>query len=70
MERRSFLGGMFAVLGGLLVGRKAVAAPATDVLVPPHIVRWLEELDTSDVKKMFFSVEKVQGRKVWSRCYF
>lgn len=70
MFRRSFLGITLAALGGLAFGWKVSAAPAPVRHMPAHIERWLEELDSVPNHKMYFSVEKVEGREVWARCHF
>lgn len=71
MFRRSFFGSALAVLSGLVLGRKCLAAPAPSPrLVPAHIERHLDELDSTPEHKEYFSVQKVDGREVWARCYF
>jgi hypothetical protein len=71
MIRRTFFGVLAGWATALASGRRAQAAPAPDRLVPPHIVRWLDERSRTPGCKMFFSVEDGEdGKEVWARCHF
>lgn len=70
MFRRSFLGVVLAALGGLAFGKRAQSASAPPPAVPSHIKEEMEEVDWENSRKLFFSVEVVDGQEVWFPCYF
>lgn len=62
MIRRAFLGWLAGMLPALLV------RPAPAVEVPAEVEQVISEM--ADRDKLYWSVERIDGRLVWKRCYF